>query len=111
MSKCPAASTFPPNLSHLTLSETRLRDDPMAELGKLPKLLFLKMQYDCYRGETMQVSCNGFPSLEVLALRYLSLRCVYVEEGGMSQLKHVRVRRCPHLQTRNMRENISISVQ
>ncbi|XP_057803030.1 disease resistance protein RPH8A-like [Salvia miltiorrhiza] len=90
MSKCPSASMFPPNLSHLTLTGSELVDDPMAELGKLPKLLFLMLQDAAYLGETMLVLCDGFPSLEALAFRdWNGLKSVIIEEGGMPKLKHL----------------------
>ncbi|XP_057801919.1 disease resistance protein RPH8A-like [Salvia miltiorrhiza] len=109
MSKCPSASMFPPNLSHLTLTSSELNDDPMAELGKLPKLLFLKVQYDAYRGETMLVLCDGFPSLEALAFRdWYELKSVFIEEGGMPKLKRLRIRGCPNLNTGNLSQHINI---
>ncbi|XP_057801921.1 putative disease resistance protein At1g50180 [Salvia miltiorrhiza] len=60
MSKCPSASMFPPNLSHLTLTSFQLHDDPMAELGKLPKLLFLKLQYEAFVRRVPQPRSPGF---------------------------------------------------
>ncbi|XP_057802211.1 disease resistance protein RPP8-like [Salvia miltiorrhiza] len=109
MSKCPTASMFPPNLSHLTLMFTGLDDDPMAELGKLPKLLFLKLQTHAYSGEMMLVLCDGFPCLEALVLRDLSgLKSVIIEEGGMPKLKHLRIVRCPMLKTGNLPQHINI---
>ncbi|XP_057802306.1 probable disease resistance protein RF9 [Salvia miltiorrhiza] len=111
MSKCPTASMFPPNLSHLTLTHSFLRDDPMAELGKLPKLLFLKIQIDAYKGETMRVLCDGFPSLEALAFQDLDVKSVFIEEGGMPKLKHLRIRVCPDLKTGNLPQHINIFTQ
>ncbi|XP_057802901.1 probable disease resistance protein RF9 [Salvia miltiorrhiza] len=112
MSKCPTASMFPPNLSHLTLTHSLLHDDPMAELGKLPKLLFLKIQYDAYWGETMLVLCDGFPSLEALVFRDLRrLKSVIIKEGGMPKLKHLRIRHCPILNTGNLPQHINIFTQ
>ncbi|XP_057802249.1 disease resistance protein RPP8-like [Salvia miltiorrhiza] len=112
MSKCPTATMFPPNLSHLTLTSSQLHDDPMAELGKLPKLLFLKIQYKVYLGETMLVLCDGFPSLEALVLRVLhELKSVIIEEGGMPKLKHLRIRGCRNLNTGNLPQHINIFTQ
>ncbi|XP_057801920.1 disease resistance protein RPP8-like [Salvia miltiorrhiza] len=112
MSKCPTATMFPPNLSHLTLTGSQLDDDPMAELGKLPKLLFLKLQFKAYRGETMLVLCDGFPSLEALAFRDLDeLKSVFIEEGGMPKLKRLRIRLCPNLKTGNLPQHINIFTQ
>lgn len=41
--KCLGASEFPPNLSHLTLEYVNLVEDPMPELGNLPKLQYLRL--------------------------------------------------------------------
>ncbi|XP_057801904.1 disease resistance RPP8-like protein 3 [Salvia miltiorrhiza] len=112
MTKCPSASMFPPNLSRLTLTGSQLHVDPMAELGKLPKLLFLKLQNMAYLGETMLVLCDGFPSLEAMAFRELyGLKSVFIEEGGMPKLKHLGIRRCRYLETRNLPQHINIFTQ
>ncbi|XP_057801918.1 probable disease resistance protein RF9 isoform X2 [Salvia miltiorrhiza] len=84
----------------------------LEELGKLPKLLFLKLQDAAYRGETMLVLCDGFPSLEALAFRDLyELKSVIIEEGGMPKLKHLRIRECPDLKTGNLPQHINIFTQ
>ncbi|XP_057801870.1 putative disease resistance protein At1g50180 [Salvia miltiorrhiza] len=112
MSKCPTVSTFPPNLSHLTLTDSELVDDPMAELGKLPKLLFLKIEKQAYLGETMLVLWDGFPCLEALVLRGLDeLKSVFIEEGGMPKLRHLRIRKCPRLNTGNLPQHINIFIE
>ncbi|XP_057803069.1 probable disease resistance RPP8-like protein 4 [Salvia miltiorrhiza] len=111
MPKCPTASMFPPNLSHLTLIGSELHDDPMAELGKLPKLLFLKIQNNGYCSETMVVLCHGFPCLESLSFGNLhGLKGVFIEEGGMPKLKHLRIHDCFNLKTWNLPQHINIYV-
>lgn len=47
-----AASVFPPKLSHLTLVETFVNEDLMAELGNL---LYLKLSDYAYLGDKMKV--------------------------------------------------------
>ncbi|XP_057802881.1 probable disease resistance protein At1g59620 [Salvia miltiorrhiza] len=112
ISKCPTVRMFPPNISHLTLMSSELVDDPMAELGKLPKLFFLKIEKQAYLGETMLVLCDGFPCLEALVLRDLDeLESVFIEEGGMPKLKHLRIRECPNLKTRNLPQHINIFIE
>ncbi|KAI3462404.1 hypothetical protein Pfo_019067 [Paulownia fortunei] len=50
----PSASNFPPNLSYLSLVRTRLNEDPMPILEKLPKLLYLQLN-DAYAGSKMVI--------------------------------------------------------
>ncbi|KAL1552107.1 disease susceptibility protein LOV1-like [Salvia divinorum] len=70
--KCPAASVFPPNLSHLTLARTR--DFSMEELGKLPKLQYLTLKHSYiseYMGR-MKILRDGFPCLKALSLKEIT---------------------------------------
>ena len=109
MLKCPAASMFPRNLSNLTLCN--LNDDPMQELGKLPKLQYLTLScvIACYMGERMRVLHDGFPCLKALSLQSMgSLRRIDVEEGGMQNLKQLQIHHCPYLETENMPKHIII---
>lgn len=109
MLKCPAASMFPQNLSNLTLCN--LNDDPMQELGKLPKLQYLTLSsaVACYMGERMRVLHDGFPCLKALSLQSMGvLRRIDVEEGGMQNLKQLQIHHCPYLETENMPKHITI---
>ncbi|XP_057802208.1 disease resistance protein RPP8-like [Salvia miltiorrhiza] len=111
MRRCPDPSVFPPNLSYLTLVETFMEEDPMAELGRLPKLQYLKLTGYACLDERMRVLHDGFPCLVGLSLKGMYfLRGIDVEEGGMSHLKLLRIRHCPALETRNLPEHFVASL-
>ncbi|XP_057802244.1 disease susceptibility protein LOV1-like [Salvia miltiorrhiza] len=109
MLKCPAASVFPPNLSHLTLCN--LNDDPMQELGKLPKLQYLTLSslVALYMCDRMKVLHDGFPCLKALSLQSMGLlRCIDIEEGGMPHLKQLEIHHCPNLEAENLPKHIIV---
>ncbi|KAL8052223.1 hypothetical protein ABFX02_06G199000 [Erythranthe guttata] len=89
---------FPPNLSYLTLVLASLPHDPMPVLGKLPKLLGLKLVL-AYKGQIMEVSEKGFPKLKVLILRHMQdLETIQVGKGGgMPELKRLEIYNCSSL--------------
>ncbi|CAA2997859.1 Hypothetical predicted protein [Olea europaea subsp. europaea] len=100
MKKLPNADEFPPNLIKLTIAYTRLEEDPMEVLKKLPKLKILKLGYYSYEGTKMD--CSGaysFLQLEMLQIRGLEeLEKVIADEEGMPKLKQVIIRECPRLE-------------
>ncbi|KAG6409406.1 hypothetical protein SASPL_127445 [Salvia splendens] len=103
MRRCPDPCVFPPNLTHLTLVETFLEEDPMTELGNLPKLEYLKLTGYACLGERLRVLQGGFPNLKGLSIKDMYfLKGIDVEEGGMPQLKLLRIRHCPALKTTNL---------
>ncbi|KAL1552109.1 putative disease resistance protein [Salvia divinorum] len=111
MRRCPDPGVFPPNLTYLTLVETFLEEDPMTELGKLPKLEYLKLSGYACLGERMRVLHGGFPSLKGLSIKDMYfLKGIDVEEGGMPQLKLLRIRHCPALMTTNLPQRILASL-
>lgn len=106
MTKCPDATTFPPNLCGLTLNSTFLGEDPMPQLGKLPKLLHLKLSV-ITPGGRMRVLHDGFPCLKTLSLHYMPfLTTMDIQQGGMPQLQQLRLRGCPALHTNNLPQHI-----
>ncbi|KAH6757249.1 hypothetical protein C2S53_010306 [Perilla frutescens var. hirtella] len=109
MSKCLALSTLPSNLSYLTLESAHLDEDPMPELGKLPKLMHLKLKRDAYVGKRMRVLHDGFPCLEALFLRELyGLRGIHIEEGGMPQLKQLKITQSAPVEINNLPKRIHV---
>ncbi|KAL1552106.1 putative disease resistance protein [Salvia divinorum] len=111
MRRCPDPGVFPPNLTYLTLVETFLEEDPMTELGKLPKLEYLKLTGYACLGERMRVLHGGFPSLRGLSIKDMYfLKGIDVEEGGMPELKLLRIRHCPALKTTNLPQRILASL-
>ncbi|KAF3976832.1 hypothetical protein CMV_000006 [Castanea mollissima] len=87
--KLPEAHQFPPNLAKLTLWKTRLEEDPMPTLEKLPNLKILCLESWCFIGKDMVCSEGGFPLLQYLLLDKLYLEEWRVEEGAMPSLCHL----------------------
>ncbi|XP_047967231.1 probable disease resistance protein At1g58602 [Salvia hispanica] len=108
---CPDPGVFPPNLTDLTLVETFLEEDPMTELGKLQKLEYLKLSGYACLGERMRVLRGGFLGLKGLSIKGMYfLKGIDVEEGGMPQLKLLRIQNCPDLMTTNLPQRILASL-
>ncbi|XP_047971576.1 probable disease resistance protein At1g58602 [Salvia hispanica] len=111
MRRCPDPGVFPTNLTHLTLVETFLEEDPMTELGKLPKLEYLKLTGYACLGERLRVLQGGFPCLKGLSIKDMYfLKGIDVEEGGMPQLKLLRIHHCPALKTANLPQRFLASL-
>ncbi|KAJ4782122.1 Disease resistance protein RPP8 [Rhynchospora pubera] len=82
-------SLLPPHLVKLKLVDSKLREDPMPELGKLKSLNKLELHYSVYIGE--QMNCpEGFPVLQTLVLYYLNVKVLTVGKGVMPKLKNLR---------------------
>ncbi|KAI3838292.1 hypothetical protein MKX03_019343 [Papaver bracteatum] len=80
---------YPPNLTKLTLSNSKLEKDPMETLQYLPNLKLLKL-YSAFQGEEMVCATNGFPQLQVLHLWYMhQLKKWTIDQGGMPCLKEL----------------------
>ncbi|KAL1552119.1 putative disease resistance protein [Salvia divinorum] len=108
--ECPAASEFPPNISHLKLSG--MQDASMEELGKLRKLQYLTLNnlYIYNDMRRVKILHDGFPCLKALSLKRIRLTGMDIEEGGMPSLKQLRIRQCPQLEsTENLPKHIIIS--
>ncbi|KAF5731034.1 putative disease resistance protein [Tripterygium wilfordii] len=94
----PSLQEFPPNFSQLTLEHTSLSQGSIEILEKLPKLEVLRLKARSYNGETLAISANGFPQLEVLELDSLeSLQEWSVEAGAMPRLIRLRIFNCKGL--------------
>ena len=89
---------LPGSLTDLTLSASRLSEDPMQELGKLPKLKSLSLYSGSYTGKKMSCSKGSFPELQVLNFWMLQeLEEWKVEENSMRKLKQLEIRSCKSL--------------
>ncbi|XVF83608.1 hypothetical protein PTKIN_Ptkin16aG0503200 [Pterospermum kingtungense] len=78
----------PANIVKLTLRRSKLMQDPMAVLEKLPHLRFLALWTESYKGTKLICSANGFLQLDFLQIRHLSeLEEWEIEEGAMRRLR------------------------
>ncbi|PQM38315.1 hypothetical protein Pyn_16766 [Prunus yedoensis var. nudiflora] len=89
---------LPQSLTQLTLSATRIEDDPMPMLGQLPKLRSLSFHSDSYLGTQMVCCTDGFPLLLFLKLWNLdTLEILEVQNGAMQNLRDIDTRSCHNL--------------
>ncbi|PON33475.1 NB-ARC domain, LRR domain containing protein [Parasponia andersonii] len=92
--------SLPTSLTKLILTDSSLREDPMAALEKLPNLSFLRL-HNSYSGSEMVCSQGSFRKLETLQL--VSLKKVTewrVELGSiiaMRNLKRLHIKHMPEL--------------
>nr|GEZ11745.1 probable disease resistance protein RF45 [Tanacetum cinerariifolium] len=77
---------MPPGLKVLTLSVSKLQEDPMVTLSQLPNLMVLRLLAASYVGEEMHCPENGFPALRVLKVWKLEkLKILTVHERAMQK--------------------------
>ncbi|RVW81266.1 Disease resistance protein RPP13 [Vitis vinifera] len=97
--KLPVETTlYPPNLMQLKLFRTRMEEDPMPILGRLPNLRILTLLRDSYKGTGMNCPHGGFLRLEFLQMRLLdNLEDLSVEEGAMPNLKTLKIEYCDQM--------------
>ena len=87
-----------PNLRVLTLSASKLGEDPMPILGKLRHLNCLRLFRNSHIGKEMICLAEEFPQLRVLKLRMLeNLEEWTVMKGTMPLLRELEIRLCPKL--------------
>ncbi|CAL5387059.1 unnamed protein product [Camellia sinensis] len=100
---------LPQNLKTLTLSMSKIKEDPMPELGEfLPQLNMLRLFADSFVGEKMNCLGGGFPKLRVLKLWMLeTLKEWIVEEGAMPELEELEIRGCKKLEKSQGLEQLS----
>ncbi|XP_059632244.1 putative disease resistance protein At1g59780 isoform X2 [Cornus florida] len=96
--KLPAVHHFSPSLTTLSLSNSKLKEDPMLTLGKLPNLTHLSLSLDAFEGVEMVCSEEGFPQLKFLLLfRLYNLEEWRVDEGAMPNLFKLEINACRRL--------------
>ncbi|KAF7820490.1 putative disease resistance protein [Senna tora] len=92
--RLPEVPLFPPHLAKLTLWGSRLLEDPMVMLEKLPNLKFLD-GWEMFIGKKMVCSQNGFPQLKFLALRGLpNLEEWTIENQAFPKLYRLAISDC-----------------
>ncbi|KAH7565620.1 hypothetical protein JRO89_XS09G0235800 [Xanthoceras sorbifolium] len=88
---------LPPYLRKLTLSMSRLSNDPMPVLGQLPHLNILRLYSNSYMGTRINCVSGGFPNLRLLKLWKLQVQEWTVEEGALPCLTELEIRDCYNL--------------
>ncbi|XP_050160340.1 probable disease resistance RPP8-like protein 2 [Malus sylvestris] len=89
---------LPQSLTHLTLSGSGIKNDPMAMLGELRRLRSLSFYYGSYLGTDMVCYRDGFPFLLLLKLWNLeNLRILVLQKGAMPNLRKLDIRSCQNL--------------
>eukprot|EP00268_Persea_americana_P061374 TRINITY_DN7746_c0_g4_i1.p1 TRINITY_DN7746_c0_g4~~TRINITY_DN7746_c0_g4_i1.p1 ORF type:complete len:458 (-),score=50.63 TRINITY_DN7746_c0_g4_i1:919-2259(-) len=98
LKKLPAIQDVALCLTKLVLKRSRLSEDPMAVLEKLPKLQHLKLLNGSYLGKKICCSAEGFPVLAVLEISWCEeLEDWTVEEGAIANLRRLKIRKCSKL--------------
>ncbi|KAE8057412.1 hypothetical protein FH972_014107 [Carpinus fangiana] len=98
LQKLPERYEFPPKLTVLTLSISKLEKDPMPILAQLPCLSVLRLLANSYTGKEMECPSEGFTALRILKLWMLKeLEKWTVEEGAMQNLRDLEIRSCHEL--------------
>ncbi|XP_055811780.1 putative disease resistance RPP13-like protein 2 [Solanum dulcamara] len=89
---------LPQSLKVVTLSLSKLTEDPMPIFGKLQQLNVLRLLSDSYMGKKMVCPQGGFEELRVLKLWKLkNLEEWNVEERAMEKIKEINIRCCNKL--------------
>ncbi|KAJ7971101.1 Disease resistance protein [Quillaja saponaria] len=97
--RLPEYNQFPPSLAKLTLWGSRLVEDPMVTLEKLPNLRFLS-GWEMFTGKKMVCTGNGFPQLKSLLLRgFPNLEEWEMENQAMPNLCRLGISDCNKLKT------------
>ncbi|KAK1293398.1 putative disease resistance protein [Acorus calamus] len=90
---------FPPSLTRLHLTTSRLTKNSFARLGQLPELRFLTMSEKSYAEKELACYAGEFRRLESMAIEHLSaLEKWEVEEGAMPMLRSLTIMGCGMLE-------------
>lgn len=88
------------NLVKLTLRYSQLTDDPLKWLQSMSYLLFLRIGYDAYEGESLRFQDGGFPKLKELCLGSLSnLNSIIIDKGAFCSLEKLQLWEVSELKT------------
>ncbi|KAF8378838.1 hypothetical protein HHK36_030187 [Tetracentron sinense] len=95
LKELPRVHEFPPNLTKLTLIHSKLEQDPMVTLEKLPNLQILRLLRWSYVGDKIVCTGRGFHKLGELILERLDgLEEWTVMDGAMLSLKCLSILDC-----------------
>lgn len=95
INRLPEESCFGRSITKLTLRSSKLKEDPMSTLEKLPNLHILILRKNAFVGNDIFCSSQGFPSLTTLELQGLTdLENWRIEEGAMPNLYCLKIDEC-----------------
>ncbi|XVF78596.1 hypothetical protein PTKIN_Ptkin14bG0147100 [Pterospermum kingtungense] len=93
--KLPEYDYFSEEITYIHLSLSRLNEDPMPTIEKLPNLRVLQFDDSAFIGMKMICSAGGFPKLDSLSLESLgNLEELQVDEGAMPVLRRLEIVNC-----------------
>ncbi|XP_018728656.2 probable disease resistance RPP8-like protein 2 [Eucalyptus grandis] len=96
--KLPEHKSLPEQLRKLVLLHSRLEEDPMLILEKLPHLVVLMLGFSAFLGNKMVCSAGGFPQLKHLLFhRLIDLEEWRAAKGAMPHLSRLGISYCPYL--------------
>ncbi|KAJ4772436.1 NBS-LRR disease resistance protein [Rhynchospora pubera] len=83
------------NLTELTLKMSNLEIDPMEVLGKLPRLMLLRLGIGSYEGTSLHCYANNFPQLKHLSLEWKFISKTWdVQDSAMPKLATLHINGC-----------------
>ncbi|XVF45452.1 hypothetical protein PTKIN_Ptkin02bG0207600 [Pterospermum kingtungense] len=98
INKLPDLQHISQSIAYISLSRSRLDEDPMPSLEKLPKLRILEFSEDVFMGMVMICSATGFVLLESLTISsQKNLEGLRVSQGAMSNLRSLKIADCRKL--------------
>ncbi|XWS55042.1 hypothetical protein CRYUN_Cryun10bG0141000 [Craigia yunnanensis] len=96
--KLPEPQYISSNIAYICLSLSKLDEDPMPTLEKLPKLSVLELKEGAFEGKLLVCSAQGFPRLDSLSIMsQLNFEELRVSEGAMTNLRHLMIADCRKL--------------
>lgn len=98
INRLPEYCHFGQSLTKLTLRSSKLKEDPITTLEKLPNLQTLILRKNAFAGNEICCSSQGFPCLTILELQGLTdLENWKIEEGAMPNLYCLKIDECINL--------------
>ncbi|KAK8505706.1 hypothetical protein V6N12_038440 [Hibiscus sabdariffa] len=86
------------SLAVIYLKWSRLPNDALKSLQKLPNLVHLEL-LQAVEGDTLRFEAGGFKGLKQLGIdKFEGLKCIEVEEGAMPRLEKLSIQRCKLLE-------------
>ncbi|XP_060195644.1 putative late blight resistance protein homolog R1A-3 [Lycium barbarum] len=90
--------SLPSRLTKLTLSDVLLPQSEISKIGRLQKLVVLKLEHRAFEEKNWDIIDDDFPTLKVLKLRSLRITEWNASDGCFPELEQLLVESCFHLQ-------------